>query len=319
MTAVGGELAEVVRRFRENPGLRAKAALRLVADVLGPTDWVGGPGDDAAALPDGDGWLLVAGEAVWPPLVEADPFGAGAAAVVANVNDVAAMGGRALALVDHVVAPEGAARRVLEGLRHAAGLYGVPVAGGHLTVRDGPASVSASVVGRARRLLSVRDVAPGQALLAAFCLEGRMREEFPFFTSLADRGERLADDVGVLPRLAEAGAAAAARDVSMPGILGTLAMLLEPTRSGASIDLAALPRPEGVGPAEWTAAFPTYGFLLCTPPERAEECRAAFARRGLACAGVGGVDGSGVLRASLGGEEAELIDLGRESVTGLGG
>ena len=92
--ASGGELAEVVRGFRSHPGLLGKARIAMVTDILGPTDWDRGPGDDAAVLPQHDGrQALVAGEAMWPPFVERDPFGAGIAAVLANVNDVAAMGG----------------------------------------------------------------------------------------------------------------------------------------------------------------------------------------------------------------------------------
>ena len=97
-------LDEVVAAFRNSAALRGKASIGLVSEVFGATDWISGPGDDTAVVSAGAESILVAGEAIWPPFVEADPFGAGVAAVVANVNDVAAMGGRALALVDQVVA-----------------------------------------------------------------------------------------------------------------------------------------------------------------------------------------------------------------------
>ncbi|MEA2504664.1 MAG: uncharacterized protein QOG36_1707, partial [Actinomycetota bacterium] len=65
MTAV-----ESIRsRFLSHPGLAAKAALRMVPGILGPTDWVGGPGDDTAAIPSDGGFLLAAGEAMFPPFV----------------------------------------------------------------------------------------------------------------------------------------------------------------------------------------------------------------------------------------------------------
>ena len=310
-------LDEIVRGYRGHPGLRAKRPLRIVREVLGPSDAVAGPGDDAAALPDGDGHLLLAGEAMWPPFVETDPYGAGTAAVVANVNDVAAMGGRPLAIVDTLVGPEGAARRALEGLRFAADLYGVPVVGGHLTVTEGPPSLSAFVAGRARALLSATRAAPGQVLLLACCLEGRMREDFPFFSSLRERSEGLRDDVAMLPEVAEGGLVEAAKDVSMAGFLGSLAMLLEPTRRGATVDLEALPRPEGVAIESWVEAFPTFGFWLTARPAAAEACRDAFLSRGLACEVVGELDDTGVLRARVAGEVGEIADLARERPTGL--
>jgi uncharacterized protein len=314
---VTGELAEVIRGFRSHPGLLGKARIAMVTDVLGPTDWDRGPGDDAAALPRDGSHALVAGEAMWPPFVERDPFGAGIAAMVANVNDIAAMGGRPEALVDTIVADEASARLVLEGLRFAAELYRVPVVGGHLTIRPGPPALSAFILGTARRPLRALEAAPGQALLFCACLDGRMREDFPFFSSIRERGQAVADDVRLFADLAEAGHCRAAKDVSMAGVLGSLAMLLEPTRCGVLVDLDGLPRPPGVSLAAWAVAFPSFGFLLCAPPSRVQACRDAFTARGLACEQVGLLDASGAVRARLGGREGLLIDLRRQPVTGL--
>jgi uncharacterized protein len=312
-----GELAEVVGGFRSHPGLLGKARIAMVTDVLGPTDWDRGPGDDAAVLPRDGGHALVAGEAMWPPFVERDPYGAGIAAVLANVNDVAAMGGRPEALVDTIVADEPVARSALEGLRFGAELYRVPVVGGHLTIRPGPPSLSAFILGSARRPLRALEAAAGQALLFCVCLEGRMREDFPFFSSIRERGPALADDVRLLADLADAGHCLAAKDVSMAGVLGSLAMLLEPTQCGVLVDLDRLPRPPGVPLAAWTGAFPSFGFLLCVLPSEVAACRDAFSARGLACEQVGQLDASGAVRAGLGGREELLIDLRREPVTGL--
>src|SRR5262245_953737 len=104
------DLDDLVRRARTAPGLRAKAAIGIVAEVLGGVDWRAGPGDDGAVVPGRDGDLVVGGEAIFPPFVAADPFGAGVAAVLANVNDLAAMGATPLAIVDTVTGPERVAR-----------------------------------------------------------------------------------------------------------------------------------------------------------------------------------------------------------------
>ena len=262
--------------------------------------------------------MVVGGEAIWPPFLEADPFGAGVAAVLANVNDLAAMGARPLAIVDTVTGPELVARKALEGMRHASALYQVPVVGGHLTVRDGPPALSAFGLGRADGpVLAARHAAPGQSLLVACCTEGTMRADFPFFASFDARGTRLGGDVRTLAAVAEAGAAVAAKDVSMAGVIGSLAMLLECHRLGVTVDLGVLPRPEGVPLASWAVAFPCFAFLLCAPPGREEECARPFRDRGLAAAVVGVLDDSGSLRVRLGEEVATVIDLATEAVTGL--
>ncbi|HEX6492895.1 MAG TPA: AIR synthase related protein, partial [Candidatus Dormibacteraeota bacterium] len=258
------------------------------------------------------------GEAIFPPFVAGDPRGAGVAAVVANVNDLCAMGARPLAILDTLVAPEPVARLALEGMRHASALYRVPVVGGHLTVRDGPPSLSAFGIGELRgAALSSRNVAVGQAVLLACCLDGTMHAAHPYFSSSAQRGERLADDVLLLPALAEDGVCVAARDVSMAGVLGSLAMLLEPTGCGAAVDLDALPRPPGVPLTAWVVAFPMYAFLLCAAPGAVAECRARFAARDLTCEVIATVDGGGELRVRRGADERVVLDVRREPVTGL--
>ena len=171
----------------------------------------------------------------------------------------------------------------------------------------------------ARALLRAADARPGDALLAAFCLDGRWRNApgIPIFTSLRDRpAERLRDDGEALVEVAEAGLCRAARDVSMPGVAGSLLQMLELTDGcGATLDLERLPRPAGVALADWLVTFPSFGFLLAAAPEHAEAAAAAFTRRGLACAPCGAFDDSGVLRLAAGGATAEVWDLAAEPVT----
>lgn len=319
----GSTLDQIVAGFRANPSVHAKRSLQVLERVLGPTDWVHGPGDDAAVVPVGTERVVVAGEAIYPPFVAVDPFGAGVAAVVANVSDVAAMGARPLALVDTIVGSEASAEATLRGMRHAADTYGIAVVGGHLTVTDGspgsPSALSAFILGRVgQRVLSVTNASPGHALLAAYCMEGEVRSDFPFMASLDARGSRLAGDVELLAKLAEQGTCTAAKDISMGGLLGSVAMLLEPTGTGVSIDLSRVPRPDGVALERWVTVFPTYGFVLGVPREEVPACLDAFAERGLACAEVGVLDDSGTLRVRLGDRVGVLADLQGEGFTRAG-
>jgi selenophosphate synthetase-related protein len=315
-TATVEEIAAAVRAL---PGLRAKAPIAVVADVLGGSDWAAGPGDDGATVAAGAETVVVGGEAMLPAFVGADPFAAGVAAMLTNVNDLAAMGAEPLALVDTIVASEAVARQVLEGLRHASELYRVPVVGGHLTIHDGPPALSAFGLGRAAsgRVLSVRNAAAGQSLLLAGCIEGRMRPDFPFFGSFDARGGELAGDVRTLAAVAADGAAVAAKDVSMAGILGSLGMLLECGGLGVTVDLDALPRPADVGMMEWLGCFPCLAFLLCAPPDREKDCIGVFHERGLVAEVIGTLDDTGILRIAAGGATATVLDVRTEPVTGL--
>jgi hypothetical protein len=191
------------------------------------------------------------------------------------------------------------------------------VVGGHLTITDGAPSLSAFGLGRADRPLSARFAAPGQRLVLACCLEGQMRNDYPFFPSFDERGDLLADDVRLLAEVASRGLVTAAKDVSMAGLVGSLAMLLECNRLGVLLDLDALPVPAGVELERWIMCFPCYAFLICVPPRREAECLRAFTERGLAAAPVGTLDGTGQLRLRSDGQVATAFDLGRESVTNL--
>jgi len=314
MVRVTGGLTALVDAIRAHPGVTAKAEIGLVAEVFGTADWLEGPGDDGAVVA---GSLVVGGEAILPAFVAADPFGAGVAAVTTNLNDLAAMGAWPLALVDTVTGPRPVMRSVLEGMRWAAGLYDVPVVGGHLTMTAGPPSLSAFGLGRADRPLSARAAQPGQSLVFAGCIDGTMRADFPFFPSFDERGEHLAGDVRLLAEGAAAGWVAAAKDVSMAGLVGSLAMLLECNQLGVTLDLNALPVPAGVPLPEWVLCFPCFAFLLCVPPGSEDECLRAFAGRGLAAAVVGTLDATGQVRVRQAGQTAVAFDLTKESVTNL--
>src|SRR5258708_20918649 len=149
MPGAAKTLEEIAAAVRASPGLRAKTPISLVAQVFGRSDWEAGPGDDGAVVVAGLETVVVGGEAMLPGFVQADPFAAGVAAMLTNVNDLAAMCAQPLALVDTIVGPEPVARRALDGLHHASGLYRVPVVGGHLTIHDGPPALSAFGLGRA--------------------------------------------------------------------------------------------------------------------------------------------------------------------------
>ena len=310
-------LAALAKELREHPGLLGKSVIGMVSEVFGPADWLGGPGDDGAAVPMGGTNVIACGEALWPPFVARDPFGAGVAAVLTNVNDLAAMGARPLGIVDTVVAEEDVARRVLQGIRHACEIHAVPLLGGHLTRHAGEPSVSAFGIGVAAHPLSVVNIRPGHRLVVACATEGDMRTDFPFFRSFDVRREKVAGDVGILAEIADDGSCVAAKDVSMAGLVGSLAMLLEHGRYGVTVDLDRLPRPAGVPLGWWLTCFPSFGFLLCVPPGREADCVRPFRQRGLEAAVVGEIDGSGQVALRRGPDLATVIDLSTSTVTGL--
>ena len=313
----GHELSAIVTEVREYAGFLNKMPISAVRKFFDPSDPVHGPGDDGAIVEVNGHSVVVCGEALSPPFVENDPYGSGIAAVLANVNDVAAMGGVPLGIVNTVVGPSSTTNEVMRGMVDAAAMYNVPIVGGHLTEQSGPTSVSAFAVGHAERVLSMANVAPGQTVLFACFLGGTMRPDFPFFSSIDNQADRFANDIRVPAMAAAAGAAVAAKDVSMAGALGSLAMLLEFTGLGAEIDLERMPIPEDTDFLRWLISFPSYAFWLTAEPDNAKHCIEIFEANDLICAAVGSVSNDSRLLLKHGETNVELIDFAKEAVTGL--
>ena len=210
---------------------------------------------------------------------------------------------------------------ILAGLSDAAALYGVPVVGGHTNTRSETGNLAVAVLGRAGpRLLTSFDAAPGDDPIAALDLRGRFREPHPYWdASSGAPGERLRGDLALLPGLAEDGLCAAAKDISMAGVVGTALMLLECSGVGGVIDLDAIPRPMDVPLARWLTAFPSFGYLLSVRSDRTPAILARFAERGIAAAAIGRLDASRVARVrDASGSEEVVWDFVASPLIGCG-
>jgi selenophosphate synthetase-related protein len=88
-------LCAMTARLRDHPSVRGKLGIAAAVRGLGQTAAsLGAPGDDAALPPSPAGFDLLAGEGFIPAFVSDDPWFAGWCGVMANLSDIAAMGGR---------------------------------------------------------------------------------------------------------------------------------------------------------------------------------------------------------------------------------
>lgn len=269
-------LAELVERLRRHPGLRHKRDIQSPAAVLphqpfpelGPAAALG---DDAAVLPDAKGRLLLACEAMDPDLVRDDPWFAGWSGVLVNLSDVAAMGGRPLALVNSLWST-GAERaeRILAGMRFASEKFAVPVVGGHTNLHSPFEALSVAVLGTAAGpVLSARQARPGDLCCLLINIRGAFHRDRPFWDAATGADPALLRRHFALPaELAEQEIVHAAKDISMGGLAGTAVMFAEAAGCGLQLDLETIRPPSGVAPETWVGCFPSYGFLLAVRPER---------------------------------------------------
>jgi uncharacterized protein len=312
-------LRSLAATLRVSRGLAAKRDIAAVVSRLGLSGGASvAVGDDCAAIPSGDGYLLLAIEGFMNEFVAGDPWFAGWCGVMVNLSDVAAMGGRPIAVVDAMwAAGEEKAAPILAGMQMASEAYGVAVVGGHTNIRTDREQLSVAVLGRAQRLLTSFDARPGDRLVAAIDLRGRYREMFSNWeAATAAPPARLRGDLKLLPEIAEAGLALAAKDISQGGIVGTATMLAECSKVGAAIDVARVPRPEGVALERWLQTFPSYGYLLSVAPANAPAVVARFCERGIAAGDIGAVTVERRVVISDGTASETIWDFSREPLMG---
>ena len=228
-----------------------------------------------------------------------------------NLSDIAAMGGRPLAVVDAIWATgRDQAEPVLAGLREASQIYGVPVVGGHTHHRTATGALAVAVLGRARRLITSFDARPGDVLVAAVDTRGGFRGgSLNWDAASGAPAERLRGDLALLPDLAEDGLVAAGKDISMAGLVGTVMMLCEGSGCGARLEVDAVPCPAGVDLVRFLLAFPSFGFILSIAPGKVGAVLSRFAARDIACAAIGVIDDSRRVRLWRDDEEVEVWDL----------
>ncbi len=279
-------------------------------------------GEDAAVIDDGEEVMLLAADGIWSRLLEADAEWAGYCAVLVNVHDIAAMGGWPVAMVDvfSVGSPE-LAEDVLRGLARGIEKFGVPIIGGHFHPDTPYSALDVAILGKAKKgaVILSSTAQPGDSIVVGVDLDGKVHPSFAInwdSTSFKE-GEVLLRQLGSMRELGERGLVTAGKDISNPGMLGTLGMLLESSRAGAVVDLDLLPRPEGMDMASWQKMYPGMGFVVTATPDEAGEVVRIFRERGLSSAAVGRVTKERRLVIESGGERAVLFDFESEVITGI--
>ncbi len=313
------DVAALAAMLAVHPHVTGKRDIDVACAALGLTqNSFGRPGDDAAAIPDGDGWQLMATEGFMNDFVASAPWFAGWCAVMVNMSDILAMGGRPTAVTNALWAPDAAtAAEILRGMREASAAYGIPVVGGHTNLRTAQPQLAAAIWGRAKALITSFDARPGDVLIASADLRGAYAgtsSNFPAF--LTAPHARLRADMEILPTLAEDGLVTAGKDISQGGIAGTAVMLAECSGVGITIDTANIKSPDG-DTARWMTAFPSFGFLLTATPDKADAVLQRFRDHDIGADIIGSVTGGSAVTLNDGAAVHTIWDHGTAPYLGL--
>ena len=318
-------LAESIRSFE---GVQRKKPIVDVTRSLGQTlgfsriGVVRSFGEDSAILDlGGEDYLLAAMDGIWHKLLLAAPEFAGYCSVLVNVNDVVVKGGEPLALLDMLsVGNMVMAQKIVKGVLLGCKKFGVPVVGGHLHPNSPTYSLSVTVLGRVpKNAVVYSDTAePGDVIVAAVDLKGRVHEQFTLAwdtTSWKNR-EYVEEKFRAMREIAGKHLATAAKDISNPGLIGTLGMLLEASRVGGRVDVSRIPKPVDVELERWVKMYPGFGVVLTSKPGRALECLEIFREAGVSAEIVGEVDDSRRLSITDGREVCEVFNFESDRLSG---
>jgi hypothetical protein len=314
------ELEELVRRIREYRGVVRKAPIAPVAAGLIPVqsdEVLASYGEDAAVIKCGKEILLMAADGILEDLVQKNPFWAGYCAVLVNVNDIAAMGGVPLAMVNVISTSDVETRaKIVEGMRAACEKFGVPMVGGHTHPDTTYSAVDVAILGKTdrSRLVLSSGASEGEPILFAMDLDGDFTEGVPYSWDTTSRKDsrEVRRQVRTMNKIAPY--LTAGKDISNPGALGSLGMLLEASGKGGVVDISKMPRPEGVDLLRWLTAYQGCGFVVTCRPARARIVLDEFARADMTASVCGAVTGGRLLEVELEGRRETLFDFSRDSL-----
>lgn len=247
-------------------------------------------GDDCTAIPaPNGGYTLFAAEGMITEFLDSDPWFAGYSAIMVNISDVLSMGGDPVAVTDVIWGKDPQELETIwEGMQAASKAYDVPIVGGHTCYGSSQKALAVSILGHAQNLLTSFDAAPGQSLLMAVDMNGAYYKNHAFWNaSTSSHAADLRLKCSILPQIADEKLAFTAKDISMGGLLGTIAMLSHTSEVGFNINIEdVLPAPDE-DLEKWLVSFPSFGYILTCDRKNEEKIKQLFKQAGVSCSTIG--------------------------------
>lgn len=263
----------LIKSIQEFEGVTRKKSIELVTNILDDIYNISGNiiienGDDASVIDIGNNQvILFAADGIWSKLMEINPYWAGYCSVLVNVNDIAAMGGKPLAMVDILsIKNKDIYTDLILGVKDGCLKFGVPMVGGHLHPDADCNSLGVSIIGIAKKdkIIKSSSANIGDKIIASIDLDGKAHDDFPLnWDTTYDKDPSLVQSqITAIQNLAEKSLITSGKDISNPGILGTLEMLLESSKKGAIVDLEKIPKNPNIEWEQWLKSYPGSGFVF---------------------------------------------------------
>ncbi len=315
-------LEDLARSLREFEGVTRKRAIGPLVKWFLPDDDQDNFGEDAAIINRGAESLLIAADGIWSKLMDADSEWAGYCSILVNIHDIVAMGGTPLAMVDVLSASSlEVSNLVLAGMSEAVKRFGIPVVGGHIHPDTHYNALDVAILGvvNSDSIIYSSKADEDEDVIVAVDLDGRVHPSCALCwdTTTMRRPEILKKQIEVMKILGEKHIVTSGKDISNPGMLGTLGMLLEVSQVGGTVDLERIPIPEGVDMDLWLKMYPGMGFVLSAEPAATPEIVRIFEAASMTAAKIGTITTSHRLEITQNTRSAVVFDFDQQTIMGL--
>jgi putative methanogenesis marker protein 2 len=283
-------------------------------------------GEDAAVIgiseTSNTHYFLLAMDGMWSKLIQADPELAGYFAVLVNVNDITCKGGIPIACLDMLsYQNERIGKSLVEGMRQGSKKFGVPIVGGHLHPKNEYNSLSIAIFGIVSKeeVILSSGARIGDDILIAVDLDGKFNQKFPFAwdTTSHKTPAQVQTQCRIMRTIAERKLVHAAKDISNPGMVGTLGMLLDASNLGGTLDVSMIPKEEEQPVQQWLCMYPGFGLILTCSPSNSNEVIQVFTKNKVSVSICGTVQDIHTLSLSQGNEKAVVFDFGKDNISGI--
>jgi len=318
-------LEDIVDAIRTYPGVTRKRTINDVKGLLTTKSFshvTATEGEDAAAIEYGDDYILFSADGIMQSLVESHPYYAGYFAVLVNVNDIAAMGGKALAMVDVLSISKNnrLCGKILQGISSAVKKFNVPIVGGHTHPDCNYNAIDISIMGTVPKddIILSSTAEDDDDIIFVIDLDGFFPEglKYAWDTTTYKEDSIVQAQLAAMTVIASKHLAHAAKDMSNPGSLGTLGMMLESSMKGAIVDIEKIPIPKDVDLIQWLLAYQGCGFVFACPPKNSSEIISIFEEVGCTGAVIGNIDDTMEFKLKLKDETKVLFDFKKDMITG---
>ncbi len=322
------DLKDIVNELKNFEGIIRKKEIKNVVNTLRfdddsyPFDIISDFGDDAAIIGiDGENAILLAADGIWGKLLEIDPQWAGYCSVLVNANDIAAMGGVPIGMTNIMsINNKKIGREVLKGIKEGVEKFGIPMIGGHIHPDAMCNVLDVSITGIVNRdnILRSDNAQVGDKIVFAYDLDGKIHEKFNlnWDTTTMKSKKLVRDQLKALEIVGEEKLATACKDISNPGALGTLGMLLEVSKKGGFVDITKIPRNEDIPINHWLKLYPGCGFVFTAKEDKIDRLKEVLEFVNMSVEVCGEVVDSKKLIISDGRDSEILFDFDKEYICG---